>query len=60
MNAHPIQGRAGYEWVTRQIATRQSWVLLWKNDLDVFKKSHYTGPVYIPGCPYMQQLIKLR
>ena len=50
MNADLMQGRAGYEWVTRQVVTQQSWVLLWKNDLDVFcKKSiaHSAGPVYI-------------
>jgi len=28
MNTDPMQGRAGYEWVTRQIATPQSWVFL--------------------------------
>jgi len=30
MNATPMQGRAGYEWATKQIATQQCQVLPWK------------------------------
>ena len=32
MNATPMQGRAGYEWATKQIATQQCQVLVlpWK------------------------------
>ena len=56
MNADPMLGRAGYEWGTRSVATQQSWVLLWKNDLDVFfcenSIAHSTGLVSLYSSLY--------
>ena len=50
MNATPIQGRAGYEWANKRIATQQCQVLPWKYAFRLFSKNgvYSTRPVCLP------------
>jgi len=45
MNATLIQGRAGYEWANKQIATQQYQVLPWKYAFRHFSKNVESIPL---------------